>query len=376
MSDYREQAEKALREEGRNVSPDIMSTVIEQRAKKLRVEAEKGDTPKADSAEQAPVKEEPKPTKEPKPSEGDNPTKDDKPVDDGLKQKLEEYEKQLKTSKGIEEKYEYLKSQIKEKQPKIDERLAKAQKLVDDGMDLNVAIAVVSTNVDEISNLEAVKLKYKLDNPTYAKHDSIVEREVLKAYGVDDIEDLEGDDKFNIDANAAKGLLRDKTSIDASLNFGLPEDIDAEFKKGKEESEAKIKAQKEAWSDFAEKSFKPNFKSLPVLDVSGEKLFDFELSEDDVNRYTEEFVNTVGASEINEDNAKSAYSFMQMRALTENFPKIVKAANDRAIASYQEAEDKSKTNPRQEKSEVRENNDARSKAQEKYDAQLRDKYGI
>lgn len=375
MKDYREQAEKALKEEGLKVSPDIMSTVIEQRAKKLRVEAEKEDTSSTDSAEKAPVKEKPETTDAQKPTGGDTPPVE-KPVDDGLKKQLQEYEDKLKQSKGIKEKYEYLKTQIKEKQPKIDERLAKAQKLVDDGMDLNVAISIVSANVDEMSNLEAVKLKYKLDNPTYARHDSIVEKEVLKAYGVDDIEDLENEDKFGIDAKAARGILKDKTSIDASLNFGLPDDIDAEFEKGKEDNEAKIKEQKDAWSDFAEKSFKPNFKSLPVLDENGETLFDFELSEDDTNRYTKEFVNTVGASEINEDNAKSAYSFMQMRALTENFPKIVKAANDKAVAAYQEAEDKSKANPRQEKSETREQTDAKSKAQEKYDAQMKSKYGF
>jgi hypothetical protein len=386
LQDFKEQAKKALISEGKSPSSDYFDTLVDNMAKKMSVGTSADDKSEDVSASLEPEKQKAEPQKaEQNTTEGKpNENKDDKSVifdgltEAALREKLSGYEAKLEEKEELASKFDYLQNHLKENSPKLDNRLIKVQKLVESGMDFNAAVSLASANVEEMSNIDAIKLAYKLEHPEYAKYDNIVEKDVLKKYGVDSLDELEDDDlaRFEIDANSAKSRLMEKTSIDTELNFGLPEDLDKEIKEKTEAQKELAEKQKAAWSDFTKKTFKPNFKKLPVPDGEGGVLFDFELSSEDVDKYAVLFEQTVGSFELNEDNAKSAYSFTQLSALADKMPQIVKSIKDKAISEYQNQEDMQKSNPKIDRGEARPKSDKAAQAKQIYDAQIKDRYKI
>jgi len=385
MEDVREQAEKEIKD--LKVDPVIRETLIEERASALQKEAgkpqEQEEDGKSQDQEEFPEQESTQAAEDSVEKETDEQEADDVQKqsyfgldEDEAKKRIEGYEEIQKERDALKKEYEYVLDSVKEKS--TDENIAKLQKLIGDGIEMSEAAKLLSTDVSEMSELDALKFQYKIDHPEYAGNDALVERKILSEYDVDSLDEIEDEmDKrdISIKAKSAKKTLEEKLNVDVSSEI-LPDDIKTKLKEQEEQAKITAEEREKAWKEIGDTSFKQNFKKLAVPSKDGDDIsqyMQYELPEGEVDKYAEKFVEVSKGLEPTKENAQAAYDYVRMIAEDEHRADIIKGAVNKAIADYQSEQDAEKSNPTPQRSDKKPKSDKAAKAKADIDSYLKER---
>ena len=245
------------------------------------------------------------------------------------------------------------------KTPFASEEMFKINHLVqnNENIDITSAAKIVTSNLSEMNNLEALVFNAKLEDPQMPER--IIKNNLIRKFGVDSWEDLmETEDagiKDYIDAEAfqAKKSL-DKYNVsdvtfdkDAKTPEKVREILD---KKSELTEDAKAKIE-ETWSPLVknyQESLTEHAINIPDKDGKMTQFTTYKINADEAKHYSDlamQIAKQSGMTELNEKNVTYLRNVLQDRITLDKLPTLFKIAIDKAKSDAQLEYEQERDNP-------------------------------
>lgn len=204
---------------------------------------------------------------------------------------------------------------------------------------IGVLSRIAQSDVASMSEMDAMKLQYMIDNPAYAERPDLVETIINQDFKMD--EELEGTAKEVNDLRFKSKAQEAKTKITALKN-----DVPAMPNTDNIQQELQADKSKaiEQWKPIVSKVVEHSFKEL-VLDAGDEKTHKHVIKPELAQQYLNDGLNYAAQLPLEEKSVKNVVAFIHNKYIVENFKDIVSSLVTQARSLEREKWDAEQRNP-------------------------------
>lgn len=239
--------------------------------------------------------------------------------------------------------------------PFVNDKVYKVNKLLSENEDMTIEVAsnLVDGNVSEMSDLDVLKLKEKVENPDLTNR--LINKSLERKYDIEDWDDIDEDasDYINIDAKKARKSLKKYTDIEVPEKI-IPENIQEKIKSKEDTAQKSIEEIEKEWEKPLSQ-FDDAFKQVPIPipkkdkegKMSAEVYSNYVLNSDDKAEMRKRVDNIIKQNKLSltDENLKLINEKVIRDITFERLPKIISIAVDKAVNDYKQSASDRKYNP-------------------------------